>query len=92
MPTPMADQIHVVKIKYRSGVNGKCAVAYAKIPYGGMIDLSDKLARLLAIRQVRWYRIAAATPEEIAAVRSDLTRWPDALASTVSRTKVDLLA
>lgn len=88
----MTDQIHIVKITYRSGVNGKVAVAYAKIPYGGMVDLSDKLARLLAVKQVRWYRLAAATPQEIAAHRASLARWPEALAATTSRTRIDLLA
>lgn len=88
----MTDQIHIVKITYRSGINGKCATAFAKIPYGGMVDLSDKLARLLAVKQVRWYRIAAATPEEIAEHRSKLARWPEALARTIARTHIDVLA
>jgi len=86
------DQIHIVRIRYRSGVNGKCATAYAKIPYGGMLDLADKMARLLAIKQVRWFTIAAATPDEIAEHRSVLARWPDALAATVKRTHIDVLA
>lgn len=88
----MTDQIHIVKIRYRSGVNGKCATAYAKIPYGGMVDLADKMARLLAIKQVRWFTIAAATPEEIGANRQSLVRWPDALAATIARTHIDVLA
>lgn len=88
----MPDQIHIVRIDYRSGVNGKCAVTYAKIPYGGMVDLSDRMARLLAIKQVRWYRIGAATPDEIARHREQLARWPDALARTVARTHIDVLA
>jgi len=86
------DQIHIVRIRYRSGVNGKCATAYAKIPYGGMLDLADKMARLLAIKQVRWFTIAAATPDEIAEHRPALARWPDALAATVTRTHIDVLA
>lgn len=88
----MPDQIHIVKVTYRSGVNGRVAVAFAKVPYGGMVDLSDKLARLLAVRQVRWFRIEAANPSEIASHRSELTRWPDALERTVTRTRVNLLA
>jgi len=88
----MPDQIHIVRIDYRSGVNGKCAVTYAKIPYGGMVDLSEKLARLLAVKQVRWYRIGAATPDEIAQHREQLSRWPEALASTISRTRINVLA
>ena len=88
----MPDQIHIVKIRYRSGVNGRVAVTYAKIPYGGMIDLADKMARLLAVQQVRWFRIDAATPQEIAEHRSQLARWHDALAATVALTRVDLLA
>lgn len=88
----MPDQIHIVKITYRSGVNGRVAVAFAKVPYGGMVELADKLARLLAVKQVRWFRIDAAKPHEINEVRPTLTRWPEALAATVTRTRVDLLA
>jgi hypothetical protein len=88
----MPDQIHIVRITYRSGVNGRVAVAYAKIPYGGMVDLADKMARLLAVKQVRWFRIDAATPAEIGANRQTATRWPDALAATVTRTHIDVLA
>ena len=88
----MPDQIHIVKITYRSNVNGRVAVAYAKIPYGGMVELSDKLARLLAVKQVRWYRVDAAKPADIALNRHSLVRWPEALAHTVARTHVDLLA
>jgi len=86
------DQIHWVKIRYRSGVNGRVATAYAKIPYGGMVDLADKMARLLAVKQVRWFRIDAATPAEIGLYRQTATRWPDALAATVTRTHIDVLA
>ena len=88
----MPDQIHIVRITYRSGINGRVAVAYAKIPYGGMVDLADKMARLLAVRQVRWFRIDAATTDGIAANRQTLTRWPEALARTVERTRIDVLA
>ena len=88
----MPDQIHIVKITYRSAVTGKVARAYAKIPYGGMVELADKLARLLAVKQIRWFRIDAAKPHEINEVRSSLTRWPEALAATLPRTKIDLLA
>lgn len=88
----MPDQIHWVKIRYRSGVNGKCATAYAKVQYGGMIDLADKMARLLAVKQVRWYRLDACTKEEIGANRQTATRWPEALARTIERTHIDVLA
>jgi hypothetical protein len=88
----LPDQIHIVKIRYRSGVNGKCATAYAKVPYGGMVDLGTKMARLLAVKQVRWYRIDAATPAEIAEHRRELVRWLDALWATVTRTDIDVLA
>ena len=88
----MPDQIHTVKIRYRSGVNGRVAVAYAKIPYGGMVDLADKLARLLAVRQVRWFRIDAMTTDELREHRGELARWPEALARTIPRTHIDVLA
>lgn len=88
----MPDQIHTVKITYRSGVNGRVAVAYAKVPYGGMVDIGEKFARLLAVRQVRWFRLSAMTPDELREHRGELARWSDALASTVSRTHIDVLA
>ena len=88
----MPDQVHIVKITYRSGVNGRVAVAFAKIPYGGMVELSDKLARLLAVKQIRWFRIDAAKPDEIERERRSLVRWLDALWATQFTTKIDLMA
>lgn len=88
----MSTQTHLVKVTYRSQVNGRVAVAYAKIPYGGMVDLAEKMARLLAIQQVRWFRIDAMKPSEIAEHRSELSRWPEALARTIPTTGVNVLA
>jgi hypothetical protein len=88
----MTDQIHTVKITYRSGVNGRVAVAYAKVPYGGMVDIGEKFARLLAVKQVRWFRLSAMTKEELAQHRGELARWTDALNATVARTHIDVLA
>jgi len=86
------DQIHTVKITYRSRVNGRVAVAYAKVPYGGMVDIGEKFARLLAVRQVRWFRLSAMTKDELTQHRSELQRWSEALADTVTRTRIDVLA
>lgn len=88
----MPDQIHTVKIRYRSGVNGKCAIAYAKIQYGSMVDLAEKMARLLAVRQIRWFTISAMTNDELREHRAELARWPDAIARTIERTHIDVLA
>ena len=82
----------IVKITYRSGVNGRVAVAFAKVPYGGLFDMNEKLSRLFTKRQVRWFRLDEAKPEEITEHRSTLVRWPEALAATVTRTKIDLYA
>jgi hypothetical protein len=82
----------IVKIRYRSGINGRVAIAFAKVPYSGLFDLSEKMARLLHQRQVRWYRIEEAKPEEIEIARPSLVRWPEALRQTVGLTKVDLNA
>ena len=84
--------IRIVRIRYRSGVNGRVATAFARVPYGGMIDLADRMSRLLAVRQVRWYRLDAATPAEIAANRDALARWPDALAATFPTTRIEVQA
>ena len=80
----------IIRIRYRSGVNGRVAVAYAKVPYSGLFDLAEKMARLMHTRQVKWYRIDEATPAEIAAHRESLVRWPQALAQTTSLTKINM--
>jgi hypothetical protein len=82
----------IIRIRYRSGINGRVATAYCKVPYGSLYDLSEKLARLMATQQVRWYRIDAATADEIEKVRHSLVRWPEALSSTVRLTRVNLEA
>jgi hypothetical protein len=84
--------IRIVRIRYRSGVNGRVATAFAKVPYSHMLDLADRMARLLAIRQVRWYRLDAASPAEIAANRASLARWPEALAATAGTTRIEVMA
>lgn len=91
----MPDVVRGVKITYRSGVNGRVAVAYAKVQYGSMVDLAMKLARLFEVKQVRWYRIDPMTggPDGTFELhRKEMTRWPEALAKTVELTKIDLLA
>jgi len=73
-------------------MNGRVAVAYCKVPYSGLFDLAEKMARLMHTRQVRWYRIDEATPVEIETNRKSLVRWPQALAQTASLTKIDVNA
>lgn len=82
----------ILKITYRSAINGRVARAYAKVPYGGQFDLAEKLARMVAQRQILWYRVDVAKPAEIAENRSTLQRWLGALMATTPRTKVDWLA
>ena len=80
----------IIRLRYRSGVNGRVATAIAKVPYSGLFDLSEKMARLLAKGQVRWFRMDPATVAEIEAARDALQRWPDALRATVDLTRIDL--
>lgn len=82
----------IFKVAYRSGVNGRVAVVFVKVPYGGLFDLNEKLARMLAKSQIRWFKVAVATPKEIAENRSRLSRWLGALAESSAITKVDWLA
>lgn len=82
----------IVKITYRSGVNGRVAVAYAKVPYSGLFDLTEKLTRMVSKREIRWFRIDEAKPAEIAVARASLVRWPEALRRTVGLTRINLEA
>jgi hypothetical protein len=82
----------ILKITYRSGVNGRVARAYAKVPYSGILDLNEKLARMMAKRQIVWFRVDVAKSAEIAEHRSQLARWTDALTLTSPTTRVDWLA
>jgi len=82
----------IFKITYRSGVNGRVARVFAKIPYGGQFDLAEKLARMQSKGQIIWYRVDVAKPAEIAENRSRLSRWLGALAESSAVTKVDWLA
>jgi hypothetical protein len=82
----------IFRITYRSGVNGRVVRVFAKIPYGGLFDLNEKLARMLSKGQIRWFRVDVASPKEIAENRSRLSRWLGALAESSAVTKVDWLA
>jgi hypothetical protein len=81
---------HILKVTYRSGVRRRVATFYAKVPYGHSYDLTEKLTRLQQRDQIVRFTVGAASPEEIAAHRKDLKRWPEALRDTVSVTGVDL--
>ena len=82
----------IFKVAYRSGVNGRVAIVFVKVPYGGLFDLNEKLARMLAKGQIRWFKVAVASSKEIAENRSRLSRWLGALAESSAITKVDWLA
>lgn len=82
----------IFKITYRSGVNGRVTRVFAKVPYGGLFDLNEKLARMMAKGQIVWFRVDVAKPVEIAEHRSTLGRWLGALAESSSVTLVDWLA
>ena len=82
----------IFKVTYRSGVNGRVARVYVKVPYGGLFDLNEKLARMLSERQIQWFRVDVAKSAEIAVHRSELARWLEALTSSSRITRVDWLA
>lgn len=82
----------IFKITYRSGVNGRVARVFAKIPYSGIYDLNEKLARMVSQRQIIWFRVDVAKPVEIAEHRSTLSRWLGALMESSVVTKVDWTA
>lgn len=82
----------IFKVTYRSAINGRVARVYVKVPYSGLFDLNDKMARMLSERQIQWFRVDVAKSQEIAEHRSQLARWLDALADSTRITRVDWLA
>jgi len=82
----------ILKITYRSGVNGRVARVFAKVEYSGALDLNEKLGRMMAKRQIIWFRVDVAKAAEIAIHRSELARWRSALANSSPITRVDWLA
>ena len=82
----------IFKVTYRSAVNGRVARAYVKVPYSGLFDLNDKMARMMAARQIQWFRVDVAKSAEIAEHRFELARFTDALRATTPITRVDWLA
>lgn len=82
----------IFKVTYRSAVNGRVARVFTKVPYGGLFDLNEKLARMLAKGQIIWFRVDIAKSTEIAENRNRLSRWLGALAESSAVTKVDWLA
>jgi hypothetical protein len=80
---------NIFKVTYRSAVNGRVARVWVKVPYGGLFDLNEKLARMLAAGQLLWFRVDVAKPKEIEENRSSLQRWLAALTGTTPVTAVD---
>lgn len=80
----------IIRIRYRSGVNGRVATIITKVPYGQAYDMTEKLTRLLTQRQIKWFRIDEAKPDEIEAARPTLARWTEALARSVAITRINL--
>lgn len=84
----------VIRIRYRSNYHPRrVAIAYAKVPYSGIFDLSEVLARAVSTSEILWFRIERVMPREITpSVRRELKRWPEALKETSDRTSVTWLA
>ena len=75
----MSTQRFIAKVTYVEK-NRKVTV-YVKLPYGAIFGLTESLSRAWAIGLIRWYRIDTIKAGEITReVRSQLTRWPRALA------------
>jgi hypothetical protein len=79
----------IVKITYKGKRFRRVATCIAKIPYSGLYELNEVLARMLATNEVEWYRVDIAKPKEIEAGRADLKRWLPALEATTMITGVD---
>jgi hypothetical protein len=82
----------ILRVDYVSVRRPRHGTAFMKVPYGGIFGMSEVLARMVATEQIRWYRVAVATPAEIAEHRESLERWLPALVATSARTGVDWTA
>jgi hypothetical protein len=79
----------ILRIVYRSNHHPRRVVeTFAKVPYSGIYGLSETLGRAMSTEQIMWYRIERVAPKDIAAVRSGLARWPEALERTSEQTFV----
>jgi hypothetical protein len=81
--------VTIYKVSYRSAVNGRAAAFVTKVPYGEVYHLSELLTRLVAKGQVVWFRMQAATAQDIALHRAELARWPDGMRATLPVTQVN---
>lgn len=82
-------QVNIYRLSYRSGINGRVATMWVKAPYGTMFATTDLLSRQLSQAAILWYRLAVATPKEIAIHRPELARALDALHASSVVTKVE---
>ena len=80
--------INIYRLRYRSGVNGRVAEAWIKVPYGTLFAVTELLTRQLSQAQLLWYRLDVATSTQIAEHRDQLARAVDALHATTFKTKV----
>jgi len=80
---------NILRVEYRSALNGRKARVFVKVPYGGLFTLNEMLARQLATGQLLWFRVGVATPAEIGVHRSELARAVEALTGTTRITRVD---
>jgi hypothetical protein len=81
-------------VEYKSAVNGRVARFFVKIPYGvwrdSLYGLNECFARAVFLGLISRFRVDVARPGQITPdIRSRLTRWPEALAATTNRTKVE---
>lgn len=79
----------IFTVTYRSALGRRRKVsAWVKVPYSGLFNMVDVLARAVTTRQVMWFRIDVPhiVPDE---VRAELVRWPVALAASSEITGVN---
>ena len=79
----------IIKVTYKGQRRNRTATAIVKVPYGGLYEMSEVFARMIATNEVAWVRFDVAKPKEIAAVRDSLERWLPALQATSKITGVD---
>lgn len=89
-PRAYAYPPRVLRITYRSNYHPRrVAVAYAKVPYGGVFDLTEVLTRAVTTSEIIWYRLDRLLPAQITPIiRRELVRWPEALRKTSKSTHV----
>lgn len=80
---PRIYRLTVCRVRVQGKPTTKLIRSYwIKVPYASLFGMVDTLARAMTLREVRWFKLEVARPEQIAEHRDELMRWDEALGTT----------